>query len=112
MKLLPASSRHLSAFALDVHHCLEETGLFSKIHIKKSGLPESGLTVICTMADSSTKQKEVAAMLERVWNETPRYGSEQDTCKITSLTGEVQMHCSTATEELRVTVHLEVLGFK
>jgi hypothetical protein len=43
MKVPPASSRHLSAFAVDMDYHLEQTGLFTKIIIKKTGLPKCAL---------------------------------------------------------------------
>ncbi|HEX8235882.1 MAG TPA: hypothetical protein VF600_07995 [Abditibacteriaceae bacterium] len=51
MKVPPASSRHFSAFAIDVDHHLEQTGLFSRITIKKTGLPKYALNIICSLAD-------------------------------------------------------------
>ena len=113
MKAPPASSRYLSVFAIDVDHHLEQTGLFSRITIKKTGLPKCALNIICVLADGSNTQAEVAAVLEQVWNEAPLgyYGGE-NSYKTTALTGEVQMQFTTSTEEVSVTGRIEVTGFK
>lgn len=77
MKLLPASSRTLSAFAIDVDHALDQTGLIFKTKIKKTGLSECALVVVCTVKESTTSQAEIAQALERVWKEV-RFGYSED----------------------------------
>jgi len=113
MKTSPASSRHLSIFFIDMHYHLEQTGLFSKIGLKKTGRPQCSLIVFCSLSDASITQTEVATVLERVWNEAPLgYGGRKDSIKLTMLTGEVQMWFTTSTEEIVVTGCIEVYGFK
>lgn len=113
MKAPPASSRHLSNFAIDVDYHLEQTGLFSRIIIKKTGLPKCALNIICSLTDDSTTQAEVATTLERVWNEAPlAYSDGESSYRITTLTGEVQMQFATSTFEASVTGRIEVIGFK
>jgi hypothetical protein len=113
MKAPPASSRHLSAFAIDVDYHLEQTGLFSRIAIKKTGLPKCALSIICSLADDSITQAEVAMALERVWKEVPlAYSDDENSYRITTLTGEVQMQFVTSTFEASVTGRIEVIGFR
>ncbi len=113
MPTTPASSRYLSDFSVDLHHYLEQTELFSKIIILKTGLRQCALNVVCTVADSSKTQQEIAETLERVWREAPiGYAGGANSCRVTMATGEVQMHFVVADNEVNVTGRIEVLGFK
>lgn len=113
MKPFPANSRTLSAFAIDIEDELERTGLFSKISIKKTGLSNCALNIICTIENPSALQDEVAQILDRVWKEARiGYNEGQDSHKVSTSTGEVQLQFSTATEEVMVTGRIEVMGFR
>lgn len=112
MESAPINSRNLSAFALDIHYYLEQTGLFSKIKTKKTGQANCALIVIGRIANASTTQEEVAQTLERIWHEAPLgYGHQHDSYKITLLTGEVQMQFATRTDLATVTGRIEISGF-
>lgn len=116
MKSPPASSRHLSAFGTDVYYHLEQTGLFSRITVKKTGLPECALVVVCSLANGSVTQAEVSATLERVWNEAPLgYNDGENVYKITVSTTvstkKVQMEFATSTSGASVTGRIDVIGF-
>ena len=113
MPTTPASSRYLSDFSVDLHHHLEQTGLFSQVAIKKTGLRQCALNVICTVTDGSKTQQEVAEVLERVWVEAPiGYAGGANSCRVTMATGEVQMHFVVTDDQVSVTGRIEVLGFK
>ncbi len=112
MSVPPANSRYLSAFAIDLQHHLEQTGLFSRIQVRKTGLPQRALIVICSLSDGTQTQEEVARILEKVWHEAPiPYEGSTNSHKITTLTGEVQFVFAIA-DEVSVTGLIEVLGFK
>lgn len=112
MKSPPASSRHLSAFGTDIYYHLEQTGLFSRITVKKTGLPECALVVVCSLANGSVTQAEVSAALERVWNEAPLgYNDGENMYKITVSTEKVQMEFATSTSGASVTGRIDVIGF-
>ncbi|MBV9865741.1 MAG: hypothetical protein JO316_10345 [Abitibacteriaceae bacterium] len=103
----------MSAFAIDVHYHLEQTGLFSKITIKKTGLPKCAFNIICSLADGSITQAEVTAVLEQVWNEAPLgYYKGENSYKLTASTEEVQMQFATSTAEASITGRIEVVGFQ
>lgn len=112
MKIPAASSRHLSAFAIDMEYHLEQTGLFSRIDIKKTGLPKCALVIVCSLADFSITKAKIAEALERVWNEAPLgYYGEKNFYQVT-IEEQVKMDFSTATDEANVTGRIEVIGLE
>ena len=107
-----ANSRYLSAFAIDLQHHLEQTDLFSRINVRKTGLSQCALNIVCSLSDEMKTQEEVAQILEKVWHEAPiPYQGSMNSHKITFATGEVQL-VFTVVDEVRVTGRIEVLGFK
>ena len=112
MSVPPASSRHLSAFAIDLDYHLEQTDLFSRIKIKKTGSPQRALIVSCSLRDETKTQKEVAQILEKVWHEAPiPYAMGENSHKITFTNGEVQF-VFVIEDEVRITGLVEVIGFE
>lgn len=107
MKTPPASSSHLSAFALDLHHALEQTGRFAKIAIKKTGQPQCLLEVKASLTDAASAPAEIGALLENVWREV-EYDGGENSYKITHSQEAVELWFST-TDGVRVTECIRVL---
>jgi|GEM_PF-2866473 len=110
MKAPPASSSHLSAFALDLHYALEQTGRFSSIVIKKTGQSQCLLEVKCSLTDASSQPSEIGELLESVWREV-EYAGGENTCQIAYSQEAVELWFSTA-EGVRVTGRIRAMEFK
>lgn len=109
MKTIPASSRQLSAFALDIEFELMQTSLFSKVSIKKSGMPECALVVTCALKNGTTTTTEVSTLLEHLWEESLMYQGSENTSRIVASSERVTLEF--ATDDPRVTGCIEVSGF-
>ncbi|HEX8231600.1 MAG TPA: hypothetical protein VF826_20155 [Chloroflexia bacterium] len=108
------SSKNLSAFALDIEHYLEQTGLFSQIQLEKTGEPQRALLVRCQLLDPATLPATVIEQLERLWAVAPlRYGGEYDAYEFRQNLDAVQMNFVTvASYSVVVTGEVVVSGFR
>jgi hypothetical protein len=109
-----SSSRDLSAFALDVEYYLGQTGLFSRIELKKTGEPQRALLVRCQLRDSYTLMAAVVEQLQRVWVEAPLgYDGKYDIYQLWHDTGVVQMNFVTVrSPDVVITGEIVVDGFR
>ncbi len=108
-----SSSRNLSAFALDIEHFMEKTGLFSRIQLKKTGEPKRALLMTCQLSDPTTLPDLVIEKLAQVWNETPLgCGGEYDAYEFQHSAEDIPMRfVIVAVHEALVTGEVFVAGF-
>lgn len=108
-----SSSRNLSAFALDIQHYLETTGLFSRIQLKKTGEPERALRITCQLSDPTITPGVVIEKLTQVWSEAPLgYGGEYDAYEFQHSTEDIHMRFVTVADHAAlVTGEVFVTGF-
>lgn len=107
------SSKNLSAFALDIEHYLEQTGLFSLIQLERTGEPQRALLVKCQLLDPATLPVTVIEHLESVWAAAPlRYGGEYDACEFRQNLDAVQMNFVTVASYSVIVTGEVVSGFR
>ncbi len=106
------SSRDLSAFAIDIDPFLQETGLFARIVTKKTGNAECALMTRCIIANASKLPKEVALLLEQVWNLSLRYEGPLDAYQLVIGSNTVELRFVTGSENRAVTGTISVTGFR
>jgi hypothetical protein len=99
---------------LDIEHYLEQTGLFSRIQLEKTGEPQRALLVRCQLLDPATLPATVIEHLERVWADAPLgYGGEYDAYEFQQNLDEVQMNFVTvASYSIVVTGEIVAGGFR
>jgi hypothetical protein len=109
-----SSSRNLSAFALDLDHYLEQTGLVSRIVIKKTGQAERSLLVTCQILEATTSQSKVIETLKQIWTEAPLgYGGKYDSYEVQQNGDAVQMDFVTVSSDgVSVTGSIIITGFE
>ncbi|MGA7731060.1 MAG: hypothetical protein WCD37_07280 [Chloroflexia bacterium] len=109
-----SSSKNLSAFSLDIEHYLKQTGIFSRIQLKKTGEPQRALLVRCQLSDPSTSPSTVVEQLQRVWAEAPLgYGGKYDAYELQQDSHAVQMNFVTVgSHGIVVTGEIVVSGFR